>query len=89
MEPLPVARTSPAAERNKAPILAALQGLLPASGRLLEIAAGTRVRLGPGASLIARGRVTIRGSASHPVTAPPLLGQDNDAILGRRAEAAE
>ena len=41
MQPLPVAQTSPAAERNKAPILAALQGLLPASGRLLEIAAGT------------------------------------------------
>jgi len=37
----PVAQTSPAAERNKAPILAALQGLLPAQGRLLEIAAGT------------------------------------------------
>ena len=32
---------SPAAERNKAPILAQLQRLLPASGRLLEIAAGT------------------------------------------------
>jgi SAM-dependent methyltransferase len=36
--PLP---TSPAAERNKGPILAELQGLLPARGRLLEIAAGT------------------------------------------------
>ena len=33
--------TSPAAERNKAPILAALQDLLPATGRLLEIASGT------------------------------------------------
>lgn len=31
---------SPAAERNKAPILAELQRLLPAAGRLLEIAAG-------------------------------------------------
>ena len=41
MQPLPVAQTSPAAERNKAPILAALQGLLPTRGRLLEIAAGT------------------------------------------------
>ena len=37
-DPLP---TSPAAERNKAPILAALQNLLPVTGRLLEIAAGT------------------------------------------------
>ena len=33
--------TSPAAERNKGAILAALQTLLPPSGRLLEIAAGT------------------------------------------------
>lgn len=41
MQPLPQAQTSPAAERNKGPILAALQALLPASGRLLEIAAGT------------------------------------------------
>ena len=38
--PLPC-QTSPAAERNSAPILAALQHLLPRSGRLLEIAAGT------------------------------------------------
>ena len=37
----PAAKNSPAAERNKAPILAALQGLLPATGRALEIAAGT------------------------------------------------
>jgi Protein of unknown function (DUF938) len=34
-------RHSPAAERNGAPILAALQRLLPARGRLLEIASGT------------------------------------------------
>lgn len=32
---------SPAADRNKAPILAALQRLLPASARVLEIASGT------------------------------------------------
>jgi Protein of unknown function (DUF938) len=32
---------SPAAERNQGPILAALQGLLPAQGRALEIASGT------------------------------------------------
>jgi len=32
---------SPAAERNKQPILEALLGLLPAQGRALEIAAGT------------------------------------------------
>lgn len=32
---------SPAADRNQAPILAALQGLLPASARVLEIASGT------------------------------------------------
>ena len=38
-QPLPT--TSPAADRNKAPILAALQGLLPTTGRALEIAAGT------------------------------------------------
>ena len=41
MPPPPLARTSPAAERNKVPILAALQQLLPAQGRLLEIAAGS------------------------------------------------
>ena len=35
------AQSSPAAERNQAPILAALQRLLPAQGCLLEIAAGT------------------------------------------------
>lgn len=34
-------RCSAAADRNKAPILAQLQRLLPASGRLIEIAAGT------------------------------------------------
>jgi hypothetical protein len=33
----------------------------------LDIAPGTRVRLGPGASLIVRGRVTIRGTAGRPV----------------------
>ena len=33
--------TSPAAERNRHAILAALQSLLPSAGRLLEIAAGT------------------------------------------------
>lgn len=37
----PATRLSPAADRNKAPILAELQRLLPARGRLLEIAAGT------------------------------------------------
>ena len=36
-----MAQTSPAADRNKGPILAALQQLLPAQGRLLELAAGT------------------------------------------------
>ncbi len=41
MQDLPAAQTSPAAERNKVPILAALQRLLPPQGRLLEIAAGT------------------------------------------------
>ena len=41
MQILPPAQTSPAAERNKAPILAALQQWLPPQGRLLEIAAGT------------------------------------------------
>ena len=35
------ARHSPAAERNRGPILAALQRLLPARGRALEIASGT------------------------------------------------
>ncbi len=34
-------RHSPAAERNRAPILAELQRLLPASGFLLEVASGT------------------------------------------------
>lgn len=34
-------RTSPAAERNKGPILDALRQVLPPTGRLLEIAAGT------------------------------------------------
>lgn len=37
---------SPAAERNKAPILAQLQRLLPATGRALEIASGTGQHLG-------------------------------------------
>jgi Protein of unknown function (DUF938) len=32
---------SPAAERNRGPILAALQSLLPATGTMLEIASGT------------------------------------------------
>lgn len=37
----PSRRYSPAAERNGPPILAALQGLLPPTGLLLEIASGT------------------------------------------------
>lgn len=37
----PVRRHSPAAERNRGPILAELQRLLPARGLLLEIASGT------------------------------------------------
>lgn len=36
-----ILRLSPAAERNKKPILAVLQQVLPASARVLEIAAGT------------------------------------------------
>lgn len=40
MHPVP-RRHSPAAERNRAPILAELQRLLPASGLLLEIASGS------------------------------------------------
>lgn len=39
--PPPALPNSPAAERNKGPILAQLQRLLPAGGHLLEIAAGT------------------------------------------------
>ena len=39
--PRHAARHSPAAVRNQGPILAALQHLLPAQGRLLEIAAGS------------------------------------------------
>ncbi len=38
---IPCARFSPAAERNKHAILQAIQSLLPASGRALEIASGT------------------------------------------------
>jgi SAM-dependent methyltransferase len=34
-------RSSPAADRNKQPILDALRGVLPASGHVLEIASGT------------------------------------------------
>ncbi len=37
----PIRQTSAAAERNKAPILAVLQRVLPATGTALEIAAGT------------------------------------------------
>ena len=33
--------TSPAAERNKDPILTVLESVLPASGSVLEIASGT------------------------------------------------
>lgn len=41
-EPMPAAkRTAPAAERNKAPILAALAPRLPAAARVLEVASGT------------------------------------------------
>lgn len=36
-----LAQTSPACERNRAPILAQLQALLPAEGQALEIASGT------------------------------------------------
>ncbi|MEK8050433.1 DUF938 domain-containing protein [Ideonella sp. DXS22W] len=39
--PPPIRQTSPAAERNKAPILAVLQRVLPERGAALEIAAGT------------------------------------------------
>jgi crotonobetainyl-CoA:carnitine CoA-transferase CaiB-like acyl-CoA transferase len=36
-----------------------------------------------------RSPISFDGQRSLVVTAPPLLGQDNDAILGRHAEAAE
>lgn len=38
---VPIRQTSPAAERNKGPIVEQLQRLLPKQGRLLEIASGT------------------------------------------------
>ena len=41
MMPDPACQTSPAADRNKGPILAELQRRLPPTGRALEIAAGT------------------------------------------------
>jgi len=44
-----------------------LQGLTELHGPL-EIASGTIVRLGPGASLIARGRIVARGTADRPVS---------------------
>ncbi len=39
--PARLKRTWPAAERNKAPILEVLRGLLPSSGLVLEVATGT------------------------------------------------
>jgi len=36
-----------------------------------------------------RSPISFDGQRSLTVTAPPLLGQDNEAILGKRAEAAE
>lgn len=55
-------------------------------GQTLEIAAGTRVRLGPGVSILARGLLLVRGTRSAPVVferLEPKLAWGGLAVLGR------
>ena len=70
-----IPRHSPAADRNKGPILGELQRLLPASGRLLEIASGT----GQHAAFCAAGLPGWRWQPSDP---------DADALVSITAWAA-
>lgn len=55
-------------------------------GQTLDIAPGTRLRLGPGVSIIARGRVLVRGTRAAPVVferLEPKLAWGGLAVLGR------
>jgi len=70
------ARHSPAADRNKGPILTELQRQLPASGRLLEIASGT----GQHAAFCAAGLPGWRWQPTDP---------DADALVSITAWAAQ
>jgi SAM-dependent methyltransferase len=70
--------TSPAAERNKDPILTVLETVLPASGSVLEIASGT----GQHVCYFAAGLPGIRWQPSEPDAA------SRDAIVARVREAS-
>ncbi|HXQ31855.1 MAG TPA: DUF938 domain-containing protein [Steroidobacteraceae bacterium] len=70
--------SSPAAERNKGPILEALRGWLPAAGSVLEVASGTGQH-------VVHFAAAFPGLTWRPTEADPArLG----AIAGRRARAA-
>jgi len=73
--PADLRRTSPAADRNKGPILDALQRLLPPTGRLLEIAAGT-------------GQHAVHGAATLPGWVWQPTDPDDDALASIAAWAA-
>lgn len=56
-----------------------------AEGQPLEIAPGTRLRMGPGVSLIARGPLLVRGTQTHPVVIERLAPREawgGVAVLG-------
>lgn len=74
-------------EVPSAPVATSVEVLEDEQAKHLQLEISTPGPMGEFRTI--RSPISFDGQRSLSVTAPPLLGQDNEAILGRRAEAAE